>query len=337
MLVNSKSDGFPTTDNEIAAQFSEDPGNGPPSHPPEENHIPAVGLHNLSKSFGKVWALEGVSMEIPVGSIFGLLGPNGSGKTTLLSVLCGFLKPSSGELRLFGGPVIDGLPSVGAIVGEPSLWGHLSVWDNLRCARGIYSTGESDRELSELLDTVGLEEADRSRRFRDCSTGMKQRLAIAVTLLGDPDILVLDEPTNGLDPQGIADIREMIRRLSRRADGSRRTIILASHLLNEVEQVCNYVGVLNRGRLLYCGHIDGLATTPRYHVDTTDNHNAAGILRAQGWEVETTESGLIVGVKDGSPWKLSEVLASNGLYLNLLQPVAGVESGFFELLSSTDS
>ena len=233
--------------------------------------------------------------------------------------------------------MIDGLPCVGAIVGEPSLWGHLSVWDNLRCARGIYSTGESDRELSELLDTVGLEEADRSRRFRDCSTGMRQRLAIAVTLLGDPDILVLDEPTNGLDPQGIADIREMIRRLSRRADGSRRTIILASHLLNEVEQVCNHVGVLNRGRLLYCGHIDGLTTTPRYHVDTTDNRTATEILKAQGWEVETTDDGLIVSLKNGPTSKLSEVLASNGLYLNLLQPVAGVESGFFELLSSTDS
>ena len=321
--MNSDVDGFPTTDNSYAAQFSEE--------------TPAVSLNGLSKTFGKVQALDGVSMDIPIGSIFGLLGPNGSGKTTLLSILCGFLGPSSGELRLFGGSVIDGLPRVGAIVGEPSLWGHLSVWDNLRCFRGIYNTGESGRELSELLDTVGLEEADRSRRFRDCSTGMKQRLAIAVTLLGDPDILVLDEPTNGLDPQGIADIREMVRRLSSRGDGSRRTIILATHLLNEVEQLCNHVSVLNRGRLLYCGHIDGLTMTPRYRVDTTDNWSAVEILKTQGWEVEAVENVLSVSLKDGSPWELSQVLASNGLYINLLQPVAGVESGFFELLSSIDS
>ena len=330
-------DGFPTTDNSYAAEFSEDSGKGRPNCPPESEETPAVSLDGLSKTFGKVQALDGVSMDIPIGSVFGLLGPNGSGKTTLLSILCGFLRPSSGELRLFGGSVIEGLPRVGAIVGEPSLWGHLSVWDNLRCARGIYNTCESDRELSDLLDTVGLEEADRSRRFRDCSTGMKQRLAIAVTLLGDPDILVLDEPTNGLDPQGIADIRQMVRRLSMRGDGSRRTIILASHLLNEVEQVCSHAGVLSRGRLLYCGHIDGLTMTPRFRVDTTDNRRAAEILNAQGWEVETAENVLSVSLKDGSPWELSKVLAANGLYLNLLQPVAGVESGFFELLSSIDS
>ena len=276
-------------------------------------------------------------MDIPPGSVFGLLGPNGSGKTTLLSVVCGFLQPTSGELTLFDGPVLEGLPRVGAIVGEPSLWGHLNVWDNLRCARGIYGTEESDTELSELLDTVGLERTDWSRRFRDCSTGMKQRLAIAVTLLGDPDLIVLDEPTNGLDPQGIADIREMVRRLSTRLDGSPRTIILASHLLNEVEQVCDHVGVLNRGKILYCGPIGGLGKTSRYQIDTTDNKKAMAVLNAQGWEVEAIKDGLIVGLNEESPARLSQTLADNGVYLNLLQPIARVETGFFELLSSNES
>ena len=335
--MRSNVDGFPTTDNSYAAQFSEDPGNGQPAQLPEENHIPAVSLDSLSKSFGKVKALDGVSMEIPTGSVFGLLGPNGSGKTTLLSVLCGFLKPTSGELTLFGGPVTEGLFRVGTIAGEPSLWGHLTVWDNLRCARGIYNTGESDYELSGLLDTVSLEETDRSRRFRDCSTGMKQRLAIAVTLLGDPDVLVLDEPTNGLDPQGIADIREMVRSLSTRGDGSPRTIILASHLLNEVEQVCDHAGVLSRGSLLYSGPIGGLAMTARHQIDTTDNETALEVLEAHGWEVEAKRDGLLVALKENSPSTMSEILAGKGVYLNLLQPVAGVETGFFELLSSNDS
>ena len=337
-MLNPRPNVFPGTGGECASQLSNDSDGGPMSHLPETGEAPAVvGLHRLSKVYGEVKALDGVSMDIPYGSIFGLLGPNGSGKTTLLSILCGFLKPSSGEITLFDGAVIEGLPRVGAIVGEPSMWGHLDIWDNLRCARGIYDCGESDTELSELLDIVGLEEKDRTRRFRDCSTGMKQRLAIAVTLLGDPDILVLDEPTNGLDPQGIADIREMVRRLSQRADGSRRTIILASHLLNEVEQVCSYVGVLHRGRLLYGGHIDGLTRTPRYRVDTTDDRTAAEVLRAHGWEVEPGENGLNVSMSSASPSHISEILAGKGVFLNLLQPVASVEAGFFELLSSTDS
>ena len=301
----------------------------------EADHI-AVRLRNLSRKFGDVSALEDVTMEIPSGSIFGLLGPNGSGKTTLLSILCGFLKPTSGEITLLGKSVEGSLSRVGAIVGEPTLWGHLSIWDNLRCASGIYDTGESDDELSSLLDLVSLGDKIRNRRFRDCSTGMRQRLAIAVALLGDPDVLVLDEPTNGLDPQGIADIRAMVRGLSNRADGSRRTIVLASHLLNEVEQVCDHGGVLSRGKLLYCGPIEGLALSPRHIVDTTDNGTAIALLRARGWDVDENRDGLLVNLNGDSPESLSEMLARKGIYLNLLHPSAGIESGFFELLSSDD-
>ena len=297
----------------------------------------AVRLRSLSKKFGDVSALDNVSMEIPSGSIFGLLGPNGSGKTTLLSILCGFLKPTSGEITLLEGPVRESLPSVGAVVGEPTLWGHLSVWDNLRCAKGIYDTGERDDELAALLDTVGLDDSARSRRFRDCSTGMKQRLAIAVALLGDPDVLVLDEPTNGLDPQGIADIREMVRSLSDRNDGPPRTIILASHLLNEVEQVCDHVGILNRGGLLYSGSTDGLTLSPAHLVDTTDNEKALILLRAKGWNVDESQEGLLVNMNGDSPFELSELLAGQGIYLNLLYPKASIETGFFELLSSEGS
>ena len=297
----------------------------------------AVRLRSLSKKFGDVSALDNVSMEIPSGSIFGLLGPNGSGKTTLLSILCGFLKPTSGEITLLEGPVSESLPNVGAVVGEPTLWGHLSVWDNLRCARGIYDTGERDDELAALLDTVGLDDGARSRRFRDCSTGMKQRLAIAVALLGDPDVLVLDEPTNGLDPQGIADIREMVRSLSDRNDGPPRTIILASHLLNEVEQVCDHVGILNRGGLLYSGSTDGLTLSPAHLVDTTDNEKASILLRAKGWNVDESQEGLLVNMNGDSPFELSELLAGQGIYLNLLYPKASIETGFFELLSSESS
>ncbi len=297
----------------------------------------AVRLQSLSKTFGDVIALDNVSMEIPSGSIFGLLGPNGSGKTTLLSILCGFLKPTSGEIALLEGPVSENLPNVGAVVGEPTLWGHLTVWDNLRCARGIYDTGERDDELAALLDSVGLDDSARSRRFRDCSTGMKQRSAIAIALLGDPDVLVLDEPTNGLDPQGIADIREMVRSLSGRNDGPPRTIVLASHLLNEVEQVCDHVGILNRGGLLYSGSTEGLTLSPSHLVDTTDNEKAVALMRTKGWNVDESQEGLLVNLNGDSPFELSELLAAKGIYLNLLYPRASIETGFFELLSSENS
>lgn len=154
---------------------------------------------------------------------------------------------------------------------------------------------------------------------------------------GRPDLLVLDEPTNGLDPQGIADIREMVRRLSTKDDGSARTIILASHLLNEVEQVCDQVGVLNRGKVLFCGPIGDLGKASRHQIVTTDNKRAMEVLAAQGWEAEASRDGLLVGLNEDSPARMSQILADSGVYLNLLQPVAGVETGFFELLLSNES
>jgi ABC-2 type transport system ATP-binding protein len=178
---------------------------------------------------------------MPVGSVYGILGPNGSGKTTLLSIMAGSTFADEGIIRLLDDfPVNRPLSRICTLIGEASLWPHLSVIDNMHCCRGVFGTDETDTELIDLLETAGLNQQDFSRRFRDCSTGMRQKPGIVFwTLLGDPALLILDEPTNGLDPQGIADVRELILSLgeSRTKNGYHRSVLLDSHLLSEVEQL----------------------------------------------------------------------------------------------------
>ena len=212
----------------------------------------AVIASGLTKRFGRVTAVDDVSLAIPAGGVFGLLGPNGSGKTTMLAMLAGFIRPTAGAITLLSGRgAADGqrvaLSGVGALIERPIFWPYLSCRDNLKCLQGVYESTGGNAEIDDLLGEVGLGGDAARRKFRACSTGMKQRLGIAATLLGNPSLLILDEPTNGLDPAGIVEVREMIRRL---ANNGERTVILASHLLNEVEQVCDQVGVMARGRLL---------------------------------------------------------------------------------------
>ena len=262
---------------------------------PENGRAPAVTVSGLSKHFGRVRAVDDVTLTIPAGGVYGLLGPNGSGKTTLLSMLAGFLRPTAGEITLLGetGPAgrRDALHQVGALIERPTFWPYLSCRDNLKCLQGIYGSDGGDDEIDRLLNMVNLEGDAARRKFRACSTGMKQRLGIAATLLGSPSLLILDEPTNGLDPVGIVEVRELIRSLAgpdSPGNGGPATIILASHLLNEVEQVCDHVGVMGRGRLLYSGPVSEMgaaAPVGRAHIRTTDDDRAASLLSAAGWEV----------------------------------------------------
>ena len=228
----------------------------------ENNQSSAVTVSGLSKHFGRVRAVDDVTLTIPAGGVYGLLGPNGSGKTTLLSMLAGFLHPTAGTLNLLGETGHAGQRAarrhIGALIERPTFWPYLSCRDNLRCLQGIYASHGGDREIEELLATVNLDGDPATRKFRACSTGMKQRLGIAAALLDNPSLLILDEPTNGLDPAGIVEMRELIRNLAAAnstSNGNPRTIILASHLLNEVEQVCDRVGVMARGNLLYSGPV----------------------------------------------------------------------------------
>lgn len=298
----------------------------------------AVSLSGLSKHFGRVRAVDAVTLDIPAGGVYGLLGPNGSGKTTLLSMLAGFLRPTAGELTLLGrtGPAGHraALRNVGALIERPTFWPYLSCRDNLRCLQGIYASGAGAAELDALLSTVGLEGAAAGRKFGACSTGMKQRLGIAAALLGNPALLILDEPTNGLDPAGIVEIRDLIRSL---ASAGQRTIILSSHLLNEVEQVCDRVGVMSHGRLLYSGPVSAMGAPARVAVRTTSDDRAAAVLRAAGWELtHQAGAGLEIAAPDGREWEISRDLANADIYISAMRPLSGsLEAGFMEVTTQS--
>ena len=249
-----------------------------------------IRTDGLTKRYGDILAVDDLSLEVPLGQVFGLLGPNGSGKTTTMGMLLGLVKPTSGSFSLFGDGTShqNALHRVGAIVETPSFYPYLSGRDNLAYYQGI--TGRGDRkELDELLSKVGL--ADRAKsRFRTFSLGMKQRLGLAYALLGDPELLFLDEPTNGMDPAGMAEVREMIRGLGTGG----RTVLLSSHLLHEVEQVCDSVAILSKGRLIAQGKVADLVHTragERVRLRTTDNAKAIEVLSALEWVDDVTIDG----------------------------------------------
>ena len=313
--------------------------------PSAEMRAPAVKVSGLSKHFRRVRAVDDVSLTIPSGGVYGLLGPNGSGKTTLLSVLAGFLRPTAGEITLLGGSGAAGLSQsrrqVGALIERPIFWPYLSCRDNLKCLQGIYQSGGGNAEIDHLLAVVNLDGDAARRKFRACSTGMKQRLGIAATLLGNPALLILDEPTNGLDPAGIIEVRELIRNLAMPLGteaAKSRTVILASHLLNEVEQVCDQVGVMAQGKLLYSGPVSEISGQSRVRVRTTDDGKAANLLRAAGWEINgTSTDGLEVTATAGREWEISRELAAAGVYIAEMTASGGsLEAGFLEVTGDAE-
>ncbi len=207
-------------------------------------------VENLSKTYGRINALQSVSFEVPKGTVFGILGPNGSGKTTLLGIVMDVLRSTSGKYLWNGQAGSDEQrKQMGTLLETPNFYHYLSGETNLKIAAEIKGRGKEN--IDAALKTVNLYERRKSK-FNSYSLGMKQRLAIASTLLGDPDVLVFDEPTNGLDPAGIAEIRELIQKLNKQG----KTIIMASHILDEVERVCTHVAIIQKGVLKTVGSVD---------------------------------------------------------------------------------
>jgi ABC-2 type transport system ATP-binding protein len=212
---------------------------------------PVLSITNLAKHYGNIKALNGISFSVPKGCVFGILGPNGSGKTTTLGIILDVLKANSGSYQWFGkasGP--DTRKQIGSLLETPNFYHYLSAIDNLKITQAISHRGNAN-DIEEVLKTVNLAHRKNSK-FSTYSLGMKQRLAIGAALLGNPDVLVFDEPTNGLDPVGIAEIRELIKRLAKEG----KTIIMASHLLDEVEKVCTHVAILKKGTLITAGSVN---------------------------------------------------------------------------------
>ena len=217
-----------------------------------------LSINKLSKSYGPLKAVSELELIIPKGSVYGLLGPNGSGKTTTLGMLLDVIKPDQGEYTWFnGGPKHKNLKRVGAILENPNFYPYLSALDNLKIVALIKNVGDADFE--DKLRLVNL--WDRANdKFKTYSLGMKQRLAIAAALISDPEVMLLDEPTNGLDPKGIAEVRELVTKIALRGI----TIIMASHILDEVEKVCSHVAVLKRGKLLASGKVNEVVSGDKW-------------------------------------------------------------------------
>ena len=275
-----------------------------------------IETHGLTKRYGEVLAVDDLSMNVPRGRVFGLLGPNGSGKTTTMGMLLGLVKPTAGSFSLFGSGSqdLEALRRIGAIVETPSFYPYLSGKDNLAYFQGIGGRGDP-KELDDLLEKVGL--ADRAdSRFRTYSLGMKQRLGLAYALLGDPEVLFLDEPTNGMDPAGMAEVRDLIRSLGTGG----RTVLLSSHLLHEVEQVCDSVAILSKGRLIAQGKVADLVHSQagdRVRLRTTDNAKAVEVLSALDWVGDVTVDGesIVVTAPSDRSTDVSVALGRSEVYV----------------------
>jgi ABC-2 type transport system ATP-binding protein len=244
-----------------------------------------VSVEDLVKDYGDYRAVDGVSFRVEPGQVVGLLGPNGAGKTTVLRVLMGLIRPTAGRVHVFGELVEAGAPvlsRIGAFIEGPGLLPHLSGRDNLRLFWAATGRPSQDAEFDTALEIAGLG-ASVDRRVKTFSHGMRQRLAIAQAMLGLPELLVLDEPTNGLDPLQIAEMREVLR--SYAATG--RTVVISSHLLAEVEQTCSHVVVMHNGKLVAVGSVAEIAGAGGMHLAVSDPQLAQEILAAAGVESQT--------------------------------------------------
>jgi ABC-2 type transport system ATP-binding protein len=294
-----------------------------------------LSLTGITKFYGPIRALNNVSFDVPEGSVFGILGPNGSGKTTLLSIILDVLKANNGQFLWFGHP---GSPEqrkkIGSLLETPNFYHYLSAANNLRVTQSISGRGTPE-DINTVLKKVKLYER-RNSRFNTYSLGMKQRLAIAAALMGSPKVLVLDEPTNGLDPVGIAEIRDLIGEL--RTAG--HTIIMASHLLDEVEKVCTHMAILKTGELLTTGNVDEILTDEDLvEIGAADLTSlAAAIAEHFPASKITRQNNLLQVSLPKATAKLEEINSfcfNKGIVLNhLLLKKKRLEARFFELTNN---
>lgn len=296
--------------------------------------IETTGLRKeyRSRRGGPRVAVRDLDLAVPAGGVHGFLGPNGSGKTTTIRMLLGLARPTRGTMRLFGEEVPHHLPRVidrvGAVVESPKFAPNISGRRNLRLLAG--AIGAPDARVDAALHTVGLTGRDKDR-YKGYSLGMKQRLAIAATLLKEPDLLILDEPTNGLDPAGIREIRETIRGLGEAGV----TVLLSSHILAEVQQVCTSATIIGQGRLLASGRVeDLLGAATSYRVRVADPRVAAGVLDAAGMPARTDGDDALE-VEAAEPAAITRALGEAGIWLSELTPRrADLESYFLDLTAA---
>jgi lantibiotic transport system ATP-binding protein len=300
-------------------------------------HTPVIQTTNLNFSFGNgVKTLDNVNLLVPQGSVFGFLGPNGAGKTTTLRLLLGLLKNQQGKLEIFGQEFsshrIDILKRLGSLIEQPSLYLHLTAKENLDIYRLIYKVPKT--RVEEVLKIVGLENTGK-KKAKQFSLGMKQRLSIAIALLHQPELLILDEPTNGLDPNGIIETRELIKRLNREHN---TTILVSSHILNEMERMATHVGIIHKGKMLFQGTLPELqkmkTSQTALEIETNDNSKAAQLL--QDFAVKQQEGKILLPFQSKeNTAHINKLLINSGLDVYALHPQqSDLEQLFLDITSN---
>ncbi len=296
-----------------------------------------LSVKNLTKKFKRV-VVNNISFDVERGNVYGLLGPNGSGKSTTFGMLLSTINPTSGDWFWFGkkGTDPDTLKKIGAIIEQPNFYPYLSAETNLKIVAEIKSTPYT--RIDEVLKTVNLYER-RKDAFKTFSLGMKQRLAIASAMLNNPEVLILDEPTNGLDPEGIIQIREIISDIAKQGI----TIIIASHLLDEIEKICSHVIVLKEGNSIYCGRVDEMTSNNGYFELKADNNTLLlNALNELQWFSSINQEGDLIKaqIRDDasiSASAMNQKLAEKGIYLShLTKKKLSLESQFLELVKNTN-
>lgn len=291
-----------------------------------------LSVKNLTKKFRRT-AVNGISFDVEKGNVYGLLGPNGSGKSTTFGMLLSTIVPTSGDWYWFGekGTSTDTLKKIGAIIEQPNFYPYLSAEQNLKIVAEIKQVDYS--RIDEVLATVGLLERKKDR-FSTYSLGMKQRLAIASALLNNPQVLILDEPTNGLDPEGIIQIREIISHIAKQGI----TIIIASHLLDEIEKICSHVIVLKEGSAIYSGRVDEMTADKGYfELKADDIHQLKTVLNEMGIAYTEEKDGLLYASveTDMSAADFNRTMAQKGVFLSqLVKRKKSLENQFLELVKN---
>ncbi|MFI6674725.1 ABC transporter ATP-binding protein [Kribbella sp. NPDC050470] len=285
-----------------------------------------VEVSGLTKRYGDTLAVDGVDLTVLPGEVYGFLGPNGAGKTTTLRILTGLIAPTSGDVRVLGGA--PGQPDVlgrtGSMIESPAFYPYLSGLDNLRLLAEYAAVPR--RKIDEVLELVDL--TDRARdRFSTYSLGMKQRLGVAAALLKDPELVILDEPTNGLDPAGMRDMRRLIRELG----SGGRTVLLSSHLLGEVQQICDRVGIINSGRMVAEHNVEELRGEQELVIRASPRDQAQSVLAGFG-AVHQYDDTLRVQVDPQRAAEVNRVLVEAGIEVSELRSTErALEDVFFEL------
>lgn len=304
------------------------------------NQEKIIEVSGLTKKFNSLTAVNNLDLNVFKGDVFGFLGPNGAGKSTTIRMLLSLISPTSGNIKIFGMNLSSNrkeiLSKIGAIVEKPDFYTYLSAYKNLEILGKINSTDVSEKKIMELLELVGLNKRYNSK-VKTFSHGMKQRLGLAQALLHDPELIILDEPTTGLDPQGMKEIRDLIIHLSRE---KKKTIFLSSHILYEVELVANRMIIINKGQTKVEGYVDDLlnANDLKVKIEVSPIEKAEALLRENQWgkRLESVgKSSVILSLKNEEIPTLNKFFVENNIAVNAIIPTRSLEEYFLQIMEKS--